>query len=138
MANTQGFNPNLDKITERELVPDIVHRLKISKPIPNPDNNTEGFYDANTKLETIIGRLITCIPGVINGQITDVSVYEKEISIGDKTVSLDIPYPSIIVAAYSTRLGIDLKDLIIYSNGAYQLSTDVPYTNTDTIKVFYL
>ena len=55
LNNTPHFNPELDKITERELVYDIVSRLRIGNDMQNPDSDLSGgignFFDAGARLK---------------------------------------------------------------------------------------
>ena len=59
------FNPELDKITERETVYDFVNRVRIGKDIKNYNDaslhsyalNTDVLYSPPMKLEEIISRL---------------------------------------------------------------------------------
>lgn len=58
MANNEEFNPELDKITEREVVYDFVNRLRIGRSIQSVDSyNNYTLFSPPEKLENILARL---------------------------------------------------------------------------------
>ena len=87
------FNSNIDKITERELVPDIYERVITSKDLNDPDNSEKKFFKAETHLNTIDSKIIASLPTSLSNNIEN--IHTKYINIDTEhtsyTVTLEAP-----------------------------------------------
>ena len=135
------FNESIDKITERELVHDILERLVLSKDLKDGIYTNHKLGDS---LTDIINKLIstTQSPEVILNYLK-IKCGNLRITAGNKSGSVTITglQDCRVILAQSTQMGIDVKDcLSIASGGAGSIIctmvTDAPYTNDEYIKIY--
>ena len=137
------FNPNLDKITERELVPDIYARLSIGASISDPDDDerTVELLPATTSVLELNNKIISILPHFMVENLSKIEVFIKEIKVGNTTILAR--YASghyILIKAYLENTMTDVSSLISVSyNGSttgFGFSVDTPFTNSDILKVY--
>ena len=145
------FNPNIDKITERELVPDIYERVIIDKDLKDSDNINKTFFKAKTHLNTIDSKIIASLPTSLSNNIEN--IHTKYINIDTEhisyTVTLEVPSTDtgngtiVLLRAYLERTLVDIRSLmnIVESNNTmsvtYNINFDTPFKNTDILKIHY-
>lgn len=145
------FNPNIDKITERELVPDIYERVIIDKDLKDSDNIDKTFFKAKTHLNTIDSKIIASLPTSLSNNIEN--IHTKYINIDTEhtsyTVTLEAPSTDtdngtkmVLLRAYLERTLVDIRSLmdIAESNTrsvTYNINFDTPFKNTDILKIHY-
>lgn len=142
-----AYNKNLDKITERELVYDIVERLKLGKDLKTKDvgETTTILFKAGTYLLDLFKFILSCLPTALLLEIGKVD--KKVIYVtANKPISknFDGEYTS-IYRAYSDRLGMDISnamDLNIYAENCTEVRLCIIDPNTGeinpkTINVFH-
>ena len=145
------FNSNIDKITERELVPDIYERVITSKDLNDPDNSEKKFFKAETHLNTIDSKIIASLPTSLSNNIEN--IHTKYINIDTEhisyTVTLEAPSTDtdngtkmVLLRAYLERTLVDIRSLmdIAESNTrsvTYNINFDTPFKNTDILKIHY-
>lgn len=113
-----AFN-DLDKVTERELVSDIVERLKLSKAIKI--NGTDKYV--NEKLIGVITLIINALPSsVVLSNIGMRSITATAL-VGTKTVSANISGHFTSVARTTiNKCGFDIANMVTLS---YNSTTNV-------------
>ena len=145
------FNPNIDKITERELVPDIYERIIIGEDLKDSDNIDKTFFKAKTHLNTIDSKIIASLPTSLSNNIEN--IHTKYINIDTEhisyTVTLEAPSTDtdngtkmVLLRAYLERTLVDIRSLmdIAESNTrsvTYNINFDTPFKNTDILKIHY-
>lgn len=148
----EEFNPNLDKVTERDVVPDFYSRLKLGKPFADPDIPEQflgGLEDlvifkAGTNVKFINEKMAICLPTNIVNNLSRIHVTNELIS-KDEEVSVYLPKTAHIILAYSEKTQTDLTSLFVFDEEAsadiatnkYTMTLDVPYQNEDNIKFYY-
>lgn len=134
------FDKLIDKVTERELVFDIVERLKLGKQMIN-DSGTL-YYDANTMVTDVIKKLVSMAPPDVNDDYSNIQVEDIHIRAGEKsgTCLFTGLSKNQIVLAYSQQTQMDIKQAIQTSSGTDGFrcifTSKVPFINDETIKVF--
>lgn len=141
MANTNGFNGDLDKITEREVVYDFVSRLKFGKDLTNTiEYNTAQrvIVSAGEKLKDLICRIIMMMPSYVISNIVRVYVASLEIPVGATSAAINHPSGKTLLRAISETTGQDITDCFTLSDSTYTISVAVPYTSKDTVKMYFV
>ena len=135
------FNSKIDKITERELVFDIIERETLGKDLTNDDGDVT-FWKAGTFITAIWRKLVMMLPPTITLNFLKVKVGVIDIPIGSKggTVNISGLENNQILLAQSQQTGIDIKECINTTvsgnNMICTLTTDVAYSNEDHIKIY--
>lgn len=135
------FNESVDKITERELVHDIVERLVLGKDLNN------GIYEnhkAGEHLTTILNKLIsTALPPEAILNYLKVKCAYIKIPSGNRSGSVVITglQDRKIILATSTQTGLDISACLSVVNNSNDsiictMTTDVPYNNDEYIKIY--
>lgn len=140
MANTSGFNNELDKITEREVVYDFVSRLKFGKDLTNIiEHNTAQrvIVSAGEKLKDLICRIIMMMPSYVINNIIGLRVASLEISVGSVSAAISQPSGKTLLRAISETTGQDITDCFTLSGGTYTIAVNTPYTSKDTVKMYF-
>lgn len=141
MANNNGFNGDLDKITEREVVYDFVSRLKFGKNLTNINEHNKSsvvIVRAGEKLKDLICRLIMFLPSYVIDNIVGLTIAKLEINIGSASVAISQPNGKTLLRAISETTGQDITDCFTLSGSAYLLEVDTPYTTKDIIKLYFI
>jgi len=136
--NNIPFNYKLDKVTERELVYDIVERLSLGKDLK--DGSTL-FYKAGTMVTDVIKKIIFMLPPSIVIHYSDLKVGVIHIAPGQKSGSCTINGLSNgeIALAYSQQTQMDIKECITKSGGTNltcTYTTKVPFEREEYVKVY--
>ena len=144
---TQVFNPQLDKITEREVVYDFISRLTYGKDVVDPDNNQTILLPRQTLVKESIEKLIMQFPDRISKNIQNIHTNILVTDTGSVTYNISIPKyhgkSATILLAYSDRTGFDLTDCFVAGTSSdpnadlFVYSLDIPYTNRESIKYYY-
>ena len=134
------YEPYLDKITENEMVPDIVHRLRLDEDLECEDGVIANRHDYLDQLISKIcrtGNFSSVLEHYNNLLISTIKISAGETS-GSTTLPLQNNYPTLI-AAYSKQTGMDYKSIIEMSveNSiiTLTLSTPVAFNTSDEIQV---
>ena len=135
--NAIPFDLDLDKITEREVVPDFVERLSIG-------NNLIDLYDS----KTIFPAGTRLLDGVIRNMIQTMDESDikhlKSIKTTYTSVEEGSPYASILIPTGYTlyriiqeKTGMDVTECFV-DNGEYEYlaNFDTPATCKDTYKAY--
>ena len=148
-VGSDNYNSEADRITEQELVPDIVERLSLryginygkNHNIPEQPSNTE-----SVELMHLIKLLGTFIPGVLDGKINKYNSYIVHITAnngGSNILEFKLPdNTSSIVNMYLASSMIDLQNT---GSGAkydlktktYKITTTIPFRNDDDLIIIY-
>ena len=148
-VGSDNYNSEADRITEQELVPDIVERLSLryginygkNHNIPEQPSNTE-----SVKLMHLIKLLGTFIPGVLDGEINKYNSYIVHITAnngGSNVLNVTLPDDvDHIVNAYLASSMIDLHNtgstVMYYSETKnYIIRTTIPFRNDDDLIIIY-
>lgn len=137
--NNIPFNSDIDKITERELVYDIVERSTLGKDLK--ENNVL-FWKKGTFLTDIFKRLVSFLPLPVTLHLYDVQIQYIHIGAGQKAGVCTFSNLSSgeILLAYSQQTQMDVKDTIVISGDKTRLTctlnTTVPYHKDEYIKVY--
>ena len=152
------FNSNIDKITERELVPDIYERVIIGEDLKDLDNKDldniyKTFFKAGTHLNTIDSKIIASLPTSLSNNIEN--IHTKYINIDTEhtsyTVTLEAPSTDtdngtkmVLLRAYLERTLVDIRSLMNTDEPitntrsvTYNIDFDTPFKNTDILKIHY-
>lgn len=136
------FNNDKDKITERELVPDILHRLKFSKEIHDKDNI---YFNKQSTFDDIISKLISVLPDKVRENYNKIELGTIYIKAGTSSGSFSIQLPPYefqpkCVYAISQQTGMDYSDCIEQNtfNGITTFSLNVAdnFINDDYIRIY--
>lgn len=143
MATTNGFNHELDKITERETVYDFVSRLKFGKDVTNTiehGTTQRTLFSAGTKLKEVISRLVMLLPTYVlkDTNVTKVVVSRLDIPVGSSSVTISKPDGKTLLRAISESTGQDITSCFTLSSNTYKMSMDTPYTVADTVKMYFV
>lgn len=145
MANTDPFNYDLDKITERETVFDFVSRLPMGLDFINQDYN--GAENSDDK-QVILPRNIKLKDGVLMQIIRTLAISDKlhldrlrtsykNAPVGTKTVSIIVPSNATLYKIVQEKTGQDVTVCFTKSDNIYSATFDVPMINQDTFKAYY-
>lgn len=140
MANNIEFRPEIDRVTEREMVYDIVERLKLGRDLPYKYNSNVYLGHAGDYLLDMFQRFSFMIPTSILDEIENIKTGVITIAAGTKGGSIAIPGASNIIRAYSEATGMDvqysLTTAVTNGNLTASISTDVAYSKDDKIKIY--
>ena len=134
------FNPEVDKITEKEMVYDIVERLSLGKNLTS--NSGEVYVNANTKLEDMLRLLIENTSPVSLKNYNNIHIQEMHISAGSDFSSVTIANLNEfkIIKAISNQTGMDYSNLLSsYRQGTsliVDFHTKIPFSHDEIIKIF--
>lgn len=147
------FNPNIDKITERELVPDIYERTTIGKPLESLDGITGApktiFFAKSTPLSEIDSKLIMSLPESISLNISRIHMCTIDINTFSIHYNVTFPIPEDsdgnnieIAAAYLENTLTNVKSLLqqIQVEDDYvvcPITFDTPFIQSDKLKIYY-
>lgn len=138
------FNPDIDKITERELVPNIYERVTIGEDLKHFDDDSKTFFKRETHLNIIDSKIIASFPTSLSDNIENIHIGSVDIDRDGMTtyVITLLPPPTgsriIILRAYLERTLVDVRSLLSLIEGSsYKISFDTPFRNSDTIKIYY-
>ena len=140
-ANTDSFIPfddALDKVTEREMVYDIVERLSLGKDLRDAERI---YYQNKTPLLDLIRKLITLEPVPVILNYFDIKVGYINIRANGFSGNTTIDGASSVVYAYSQQTGIDMTSFISTSRDTFNnlicsYGSEQPYLNDDIIKIY--
>ena len=140
MANTSGFNSDLDKITEREVVYDFVSRLKFGKDLTNTIEHNAAqrvIVSAGEKLKDLICRIIMMMPSYVINNIVGLRVASLEIPVGSTSAAISQPSGKTLLRAISETTGQDITDCFTLSGSTYTITVAASYTSEDTVKMYF-
>ena len=137
------FNERLDKITERELVYDILNRLTWGRPITGA--NGAIYADVNTTLSDTLSQLaIMAAPtGMTNLSKTKTAnlVVQKDSTAGVCSIPSPDGTSIRIVKAVSQQTGIDYTELCTTTTAnnvtSIMFTCTAPMLHQEVIKVYY-
>ena len=144
MPNVDGFNQELDKITEREVVYDFVSRLTIGKDMMCQDTGKTShvLFPAKTNFKRIVAKIASMLPTKVMLNMDNIQTKHWEVKTGTQILVTHIDGE--ILAIYSEQLGMDILRCFTKGNpdstghNVYSMTLDVPYTNDDTLKIYYI
>jgi hypothetical protein len=146
MSQVNPFNYDLDKITERETVYDFVSRLSMGKIFINKDydgsannNDKQILFPAGVKLKDDV--LMNIIRTMDISDITNldrIKTAYKMVRVGDTSVSITIPSNCMLYRIMQEKTGQDVTSCFTKSGDKYIATFDVPCTNIDTYKAYYV
>ena len=134
-------DPYLDRITEREMVPDILHRVRFDE---NIDCDGQSLGGAGEYLTNVLAKIcrVGNYPAVLKNY-DGLQVGTLKMMAGEKRGSVEFVTPSknpSLVAARSTSTGADYKDLMEVATydgiTSVRLVTDVAFAMDEEIQVF--
>lgn len=142
------FNPELDKVTERETVFDFVSRLPIGLNFTSIEAGKEDMviFKPPRKLKDIIRKDVMALPKTIAYNLDNVLTTFVIINVDGKTKEIVAPIPAgtdpaqTLLLAYSERLQQDLSSLFVKEGTSFKMTIDVPYQNcfeSTNTKSFY-
>ena len=145
MANTDPFNYNLDKITERETVFDFLSRLPMGLDFMNQDyNGSENSDDKQVILpkgiklkDDVLMQIIRTISTSDKLHLDKLRTSYKNAPIGTKTVTLMVPSTATLYKIVQEKTGQDVTACFSRDNETYTTTFDVPMTNSDIFKAYY-
>lgn len=133
------FDQDLDKITERELVYDIVERLKLGKDL------YEGnalIYKAGTFLTECLKRCVLNLPASLVARFADIKIDVMQINPGASTgycTFTDLKEGKVLLA-YSEQTQMDIKETLTIHNAGSTMTcimdADSAYIHGDHIKIY--
>ena len=129
------FNMELDRITERETVPDFYERMTNGSSILDGDRV---IFNANNTISTAINNAIILNRPSLLENLADIKTAIIEVSIGDSEIVIpdNINFSNVIMIC-SEKTMVDIKSTFSEIDGDMKLITDSPYTNNDIIKIYY-
>ena len=136
------FNNSVDKITERELVPDILHRVKFSNTIHDKDTT---YFKEGSSIEDIIIRIIDSLPDKVRENYNKIHIGTIYMRAGTSSgaCSIELPpdeFQPQCVYAVSQQTGIDYSGIIEKStlNGitTFMLNVADNFLNDDYIRIY--
>ena len=139
MAENIPFNYNLDKITEREVVPDFVTRLTIGNDLINPDDNDKVIIPAKAKLKDVVLMNMIRTFDISDIEYLDsIKTTYKKVRIGSTAVIIDIPEGYTCYRIIQEKTGQDVTNCFnLLDDGTYKAEFDVPATNDDIYKAYF-
>lgn len=137
MAEMQPFNSDLDKITEREVVPDFVSRLKIGKKFL--DENGHKLFDENSKLKDDI--LLQIIKSINTYDIFKISIFKTSYTVieaGSKNAAITVPESANIYKIIQEKTGLDVTECFKkITNKTYVAEFASAIPHQDIFKAYY-
>lgn len=135
------FNPDLDKITEQEVVYDFFDRLSAGK---NTSINDIKVINKDDNIKSLLAKLIFDLPAQVSSKLSNIKVTTINVSENDITIAFTIPKIADICIIYSEKTGDNLTEIFKKdtnynddNNDQYIMDIDCPYMNNDVIKVYY-
>lgn len=138
------YDPDLDRVTEQEMVPDIVERLTTRYNIGYNLNNQKrrefripGLN--NIRIIRLLKQLFALLPrNMENGQINNTDVVVIPIINNDTNVSFNINNSQVtILRAYLSSSMIDISNCLNYESGTYKFTPTIPFKQNDELIVYY-
>ena len=138
------FNSEVDKITERELVFDILDRLSLGRNIMS-DNGNDIYINKGTKLTDILRNIINLnIDDSYKEYYKDLKIVTMHITAGTSSSIVSVgglKYRKIL-KAISKQTGIDYSECLT-TNGDnsfwnIEFNNDTNFTNDDEIKLYLI
>ena len=134
------FDETKDKITEQELVGDILDRLKLVYPVAD---SSRTYFESGTGIPEMIIKQISTLPHkeVINNY-KSLKCADLVIDAGSRggTVAINSPEPLTLLYAFSTQTGWDVKDFVhVFTRDGttiFTINSTIPFNNSDTIKIY--
>lgn len=140
-----NFNPNLDKITEREVVYDFFDRLAIGKDTNIDEYNDTKILNQNDNVKSLLTKLLFNLPSEIISIITSIKSKSINISVYDINISFTLPKNSTICLIHSEKNNDNLTEIFEKNteyndsdSDEYIMNLDCPYINDDVIKIYYI
>ena len=133
------FQNDIDKVTERELVYDIVERLSLGEDLGEIDNT---LWTRGTLITTILKKLAYALPASITLNMLNVKTGVITINAGQSSGSTVITNlnNNVLLMAVSEQTGCDIKDCIQTNvsgnNVTYSITVNTPYTKNEHIKIY--
>jgi hypothetical protein len=140
----------LDKITEREVVPNFVERLSIGEDFTMPDyldkNNNHRIIPIGTKLKDgILTNIIRTFDISDIEHLDSIKTTYTRVYAGDMSASISRPIDddNNILAGYilyrvvQEKTGQDVTQCFTKSGNNYVTNFDVPSSHADTYKAYY-
>ena len=133
------FQNDIDKVTERELVYDIVERLSLGEDLGEIDNT---LWTRGTLITTILKKLAYALPASITLNMLNVKTGVITINAGQSSGSTVITNlnNNVLLMAVSEQIGCDIKDCIQTNvsgnNVTYSITVNTPYTKNEYIKIY--
>ncbi len=133
------FQNDIDKVTERELVYDIVERLSLGEDLGEIDNT---LWTRGTLITTILKKLAYALPASITLNMLNVKTGVITINAGQSSGSTVITNlnNNVLLMAVSEQTGCDIKDCIQTNvsgnNVTYSITVNTPYTKNEYIKIY--
>ena len=134
------FDETTDKITEQEMVGDILDRLKLTYPVAD---SSRTYFDSGTGIPEMVIKQISMLPHkeLINNY-KNLRCADLVIDAGSRggTVAIEGPEPLTLLYALSTQSGWDVKDFVHVFNRdgttIFTVNSTIPFNNPDTIKIY--
>ena len=134
------FDETTDKITEQEMVGDILDRLKLTYPVAD---SSRTYFDSGTGIPEMIIKQISLLSHkeLINNY-KNLRCADLVIDAGTRggTVAIEGPEPLTLLYALSTQSGWDVKDFVHVFNRdgttIFTVNSTIPFNNPDTIKIY--
>ena len=141
MASDISFNKDLDKITERDMVYDIVERLRLGKDFYFEDIDHPSAL-AGEYLLSLFKYLGKTIPKKVLDNIENIKIASIVLNAGATTASVRINGATRVLSAYSDVNNFDYTEVIntTTSSGALvcSITNNKPSTRGEIIKIYAL
>lgn len=136
------YNSELDRVTEQEMVPDIVERITTRYDIEYNESSDRKFkIPGLNKIRVIrlIKQLFALLPrNMESGQVNNVDVIIVPIKSGDTYVSFNIENKEVtILRAYLSSSMIDIVGCLNYESSIYKFTPTIPFKQDDELIVYY-
>lgn len=134
------FNETKDKITERELVSDILSRVSFGKNVL--DENDIIRIKSGTKLTDTLLSIIHAMPNMIKDNYIDAMYFEMTAKAGTSTATISTRELTEhkLIYAMSSNLNMDITECIemteIGPTVIFTYSAAIPFTKDDVIKIY--
>lgn len=139
------FNSEVDKITERELVFDILDRLSLGRNVMSEDG-TSVYINKGSKLTDVLRNIIDLnIDDSDKEYYKDLKVVTLKIPMGERSVLISVEglkYRKIL-KAISKQTGIDYIDCLstyMSNNNIFTIvfTSDTVFTHDDELKLYLI
>lgn len=145
MANVNPFNYQLDKITEREMVFDILSRLSIGKDFVNKDydsganaDDKQIIFPAGSMIkDEVLMNMIRTMDTSDIAHLDKIRTSYKTVVVGDKSVSITIPSGCTLYRIVQENTGYNVTHHFNKLGSSYVANFDVPATINDIYKAYY-
>lgn len=141
-VGSDKYNSELDRVTEQEMVPDIVERLTTRYGIEyNESSNKSRIFRIpglnKIRIIRILKQLFALLPrNMENGQINNSDVVIIPIQESDESISFSIQGTTILRAYLSSSM-IDVTNCLIKESGLYKLKPTISFKQNDELIVYY-